>query len=682
MLRKIRFANLAVPDRTEVAYATVPFKQGEWGGRALAVLDKDGNLVSDAWVYPFGKRYRDGTHRYGMLLARVTVGGRDSENNVTMLSVTDTVTPGLEPQFKFGAGLTQTTPFSLHLAVVKEGATSVINFTNWRSVESNGMRLMVESLGRVGDFVAKLRLYIYNDQNLIKWELDVTGSNPDTTERIHGFDEIHFLVRGDQQLLHVRGANGRGAEMITPYKHFKLMRGSQGFFGDGQRQCYYGELITYVPGDLESAYSAAAAVAFEMYGMSQDWVEAGEAFGANGVVPETPVPVPGNGLAALSKRYVPVWNLMNRSAGNPWDDYPDGLTKTPGQTGGQFDFGVMKGWDVLHSGFGELVEPYRFLATEDAKRPGHYLESNGSPVTHKNHPRWVVWNMVTHWHFSVSPDRLGKTDPNAPYATNGWVGKDWQHFSSNLLYVAALLTGSHQLRDIMNVEVEGFLAGHTVPSEFPGWSTNARGEARGFGRPHLALLHHDTILDRPEILDKMIDRFNQVVKNQWTGANNAPVQPWYLTNDPRVFTNGQTAWVPWNNHLGWIGLYMLWLASVDRPEYLDIQEVLVGLGQTIVNWGWRVDSEGVATPGHGVKWLKGGAPITPAQFFDPNYWLPATSFNEWMAAVSLFAKDSGLFDASTRARAQQIWHHIEGIRLRNYNPAVKPYDTFGEWTAI
>lgn len=680
MLRTIRFANSAAQDRTEVSYATIPFKQGEWDGiTPLAVLDSAGNLVQDALVYPFGKKYTDGTYRYGALLARISVGGL----NEVILKVTNSGISS-KPQFKFSQDLIQSDPFSLHLAVVKGKTTSYIHFgQQWSVVAFNSMRVIIESIGRAGDFVAKMRLYIFNDQNLIKWELDITGSNPDTIDRIYTFDEIHFLIRGNDHVMNLRGAAGRGVEIIDPFRHFKLMKGSQGYFGDGQRQSYYGELITLTPNNLEASYSAAAASAFEMFGMCQDWVECGEAFGANGVVPETPIPIPSRGLNAVAKKYVSAWQFLNRSDGNPWDDYPDGLSKTPGQTGSQLDFGIMKGWDVLHSGYGELIEIYRFLATEDAKRPGHYLERDGSPVTHLNHPRWVTWDGVTHWNFAVSPDRLGKTDPSTPYATNGWMGKDWQHFSSNMLYLAALLTGSLQLLEQQENEVEIFLAGHTVESEFPGWATNARGEARGFGRPHLAMLHHDTILDRSDILTKMLDRFNQSIKNQWTGATNSPVQPWYLTNDPRVFANGQTAWVPWNNHLGWIGIIALWKAARGTEEFRDIEKMLIDWGQTIINWGWRINQDGTVNLGHGVKWLSGGQPITEAQFNDPNYWLPVQAFNEeWGLVVCKFAIGTSLFDSATTARAKQIFDEMTRRRLVGYNALNDPYDTFGEWTAI
>lgn len=672
MNKNARFPNLAQEDRTEVGYATIPFKSGEWNGKPLEIVDESGVPVSDAWIYPFGAKYDDGTYRYGALMSRLDIPGL-SERALTVRNATSPLT---EPTFRYSEGLISSSGFQIFVAITKNSNVNSTGFSKWESLEDNGMRKVIRSRSRIGHFVAVLTLYIYNNQDLMKWELDVVGSDPLTTDRIYDFDELHLLIMGDDHYLNVRGAARRGITVISPFKHFRLMKRSDGIFGDGQKQSWYGELVT-VSKSAQVAYSAAAALAFPLWGMSKDWVRDGEAYGALGVVPDTPVPLPKGGHQAVISKYVNVWKYIN-SQGAPWDDYPEGLTKAPGQTGSQFDFGIFKGWDILHTGMAELVEVYRFLATEEAKRPGHYLEENGEQVTSANHPRWVTWNGVTHWHFGVSPDRLGKTDPNAPYNTNGWNGKDWQHMSSNLLYIASLLTGSYQLRDEQQHEVEFFLAGHTLPSQFPGWSTNGRGEPRAFGRTHLALLHHWTVLDRQDIIDKMMDRFKQVVKNAWQGSVTNPVQVFNITTDPRVFPNKQQAWVPWNEHFGWIGIAALYRITQDK----EVKQMMVDWGDTIINWGWRIETNGSATPGHGVKWLPGGAAITPQQFFNPDYWLPANSFNEWMAAVTVFAKDCNLFNAPTRARAQQIYDYISGVRMRNYNPVTKPFDTFGEWTAI
>lgn len=667
-----RFPNSADQDRTEIGYATIPFKSGEWDGTPLEVVDSDGVLIKDAWVYPFGKKYPDNTHRYGALMTRLSIPGKSEQ----VVTVRDASNPITEPVFRYSQGLGKSSGFRLFLATTKDSQVTSTGFSDWTTIEDNGMRRVFQSVSRIGHFVANVKLYVYNDQDLIKWELDVTGSDPSTTIRTYDFDELHFLILGDDHLLNIRGAARRGVHTLKANKHFRLMKSQDGPFGDGQKQSWYGELIT-LAGNAESTYSAAAALAFPFHGMSQDWVEAGEAFGALGVVPETPVVIPNGGFQAIANKYVSVWNYMNQK-GTPWEDYPEGLTKTPGQTGNQLDFGILKGWDILYTGMAELVEIYRFLATEDAKRPGHYLEMDGTQVTHANHPKWVTWSGVTHWHFNVSKDRLGKTDPNAIMNSNGWVGKDWEHMSSNLLYIASLLTGSYQLRDEQNHEVEYYLAGHTVPSEFPGWSTNSRGEPRGFGRTHLALLHHDTILDREDILNKAMDRFEQVIRFAWTGASNNPVQPWSLTNDPRVFPNRQTAWVPWNNQLGWIGIVALWRATQDP----NVQQVMVDWGKTIINWGFRINANGSVDLGHGCKWLPGGVSITTAQFNDPNFWIPTSQFShEWGLAVCKFAKDSDLFDAVTKARAQQIFDEVHRRRMASYNPA-EPFDSFGEWTAL
>src|SRR5690606_32042777 len=128
-------------------------------------------------------------------------------------------------------------------------------------------------------------------------------------------------------------------------------------------------------------------------------------------------------------------------AGDPWDDYALGVTKTPGQTGGQRDFGCIEGAEVLSMAAAELLDAYYFMATEETKRPCHFYEADASLVRSRNHPRWVVWSGRTHYSTSVSNDRLGKTDPDWGATYHGWHGKDLEHHSSNLLSMAALLCG-------------------------------------------------------------------------------------------------------------------------------------------------------------------------------------------------------------------------------------------------
>jgi len=677
MEKKARFPNLSSVDREEVGYATIPFKKGEWKGEPLLVRDEDEKVIKNSWIFPFGAKYDDDTHRYGALLTKLYVPSRKDK----IVYVVDTKEPVKEPVFKYAKGVTNFMDSSMNMIINIGDSVHKASFNEWVMRENNGMRKVFESVSRVGssNFVADLKTYLCSDQDVVRFELKVTGSNPDNADRTYEFSSIHLFLSG-RGLLNIRGHERRGVEVIKPLKHFKLMDGVHGPFGDGQSQTWYGEL--YLPNNEPDAVrNAIAASEFPFWGMSMDWVECGEAFGALGVVPEPPIELPDDGFTAVARRYVETWKYMNNK-GSPWDDYPLGLTKTPNQTGGQKDFALIIGWDVLWTGMAELLESYRFLATEESKRPGHYKESNGLPVTHMAHPDWVTVDSITHYDTNVSRDRLGKTDSYAPYMTNGWKGKDWQHFSSNLLYMTALLTGSYELRDEQEWEVELYLAGHTLPSDKPGWSTNGRGEARGFGRTHLSMCNHWTILDRPDLIERMHMRFMEVVKPTWEGAKRSPVKNWHHVNDIRVIPNTE-AWVPWNECLGFPGMVALYNLTKDD----DVKQHLIDWGTSLIKYAWRIkrdDKDNIIQLdiGGGIKWYDSGRPITSSQYWDKRYFRIGVNMNGWSHQVPKFIMDSDWYDTDIRTLAEEIYTKFSKDRLKTYDPIKDPFDEWGQWTAI
>jgi len=107
-----------------------------------------------------------------------------------------------------------------------------------------------------------------------------------------------------------------------------------------------------------------------------------------------------------------------------------GISKTPGQTGNQEDFAATKGTLVLY-GYPRHLMRMRYSVQADLLRGVHHYESTGKPISLADHPNWVTWSCITHYHSGVSPDRLGKESPQEP--ANGWRGYDDQHRSQNNL---------------------------------------------------------------------------------------------------------------------------------------------------------------------------------------------------------------------------------------------------------
>ena len=672
--KSVRFSNQSAEPREEVGFSTIPFKKGEWSGEPIKAVDGNGNQIADAWVYPLGRPYSDGSYRFGELLAKVQVEGSEQE----VISLEPNLNSATEPQFVYSPELVNPTNIIQYgLMIDTSNGSMSTNFSTWDVVEDRGMRKVFSSTQRLGDFVAKLRLYIFNNQNLMKWELDLTASNPNTVERTHTLTKVTFGIVGNGRFMNIRNAARRNVRIINAYQTFELIGPEDGVFGDGQKQTWYGEILT-ASSEPDKNVSQISAANSPLWGVSLDWADADEAFGALGVVPEPPADfLPARGLYTLIDEYSEWLSYLN-NRGDVWQDYPLGLTKTPSQTGHQEDFAILKGWDVLWSGAAELVDFYQFLAGEDAKRPGHYLEADGSPVRSADHPLWVSFNGETHFHFGVSRDRLGKTDSSKRSITEGWRSKDWQHWSSNLLFVGALLTGSYQLRDEMNNEAELYLAGFTLPSQL-NVTTSKRLTPRAFGRTHLAMFHMNTILNREDIVERAMDRFREVIRDDWLGATRAPVKNWFKFNDARLFENRQDSWAPWNECLGWYGMVALWRETQD-PQ---VQQLMVEWGETLIKYGWRVNPENnLAEVGYAVKWNDDGSAVPDEQLFNTDFWRPSgRGIARWSAGVPTFIKDSDLFGPAIRLKAQEIFDLLEAERLRGYSEE-RPFDDFGNWTAI
>src|SRR5690606_22706913 len=140
--------------------------------------------------------------------------------------------------------------------------------------------------------------------------------------------------------------------------------------------------------------------------------------------------------------------------------------------------------------------------------------------------------------------------------------------------MAALLCGSYLLFDEIDSEIELYLAGHTLPSQFPGWSTNGKMPARGFGRPHHAMVNHLMLTARTDLRQRILDRIHQCIAPQWDGATRSPVKNWYHIRDDRVLGSTVDAWVPWNESLGFVGMVAIYNATGDQT-----------VRQIMVDWG-------------------------------------------------------------------------------------------------
>lgn len=452
------------------------------------------------------------------------------------------------------------------------------------------------------------------------------------------------------------------------------------YFGDGQRQTWYGEAMPRLDfNDMSQVANAISAIEYVVYGMSPDW-SAKNAFASLNAVQQPENPNVQSHWTQLIAQFHEFSSFINTN-GNPWDDYPLGLTKTPGQTGDQSDFGCVEAGAIAYMGAAELLDMIYFLATEEAKRPGHYYEMDGSEVRSANHPNWVVWGQETHWHTGVSPDRLGKTGPNLGSDTHGWHGKDLEHHSSNLLSLAALMTGSYLLLDECDHEMEAYLAGHTLPSMKPGWSTNDKFPPRAFGRTHHAICNHYLLMPRQDVRTRMIARFNQCVLPQWDGATRSPVKNWNHMRDDRVLGSTVDAWVPWNESLGFVGAVALYNTTREPA----VRNMLAQWGNTILNYGWHADYDGSTlvslSLGGGVRWYEDGRALEEAEYHDPSKYIPAgAGLILWgVQVLEVIRNNPGVFGQENANKAAL---YAQFMRQQYAIQPNVPFSEFGQWLAI
>lgn len=665
----VRFPNLADTPRIEVAYAALPFTEGEWNGSTPLMLLDDANRPVDACIEAFGARWPDGSVRYGKLLARVSLAAGQTKT----YRVTDGQSPHQQP-FEFHPAVIASTNGAINFVIKKDGIWHAVAFgSNLIIIEDTRLRRVFRSRLRIGDFVVDLKLYVASRQQMIKFELCVTGSNPANVDFTYPFDEMRLMVDGANTYINIRGLQRRGVKVVTLYKDYKLLSGPD-YLGDGQKQCWYGEIMPSLNTvDSSQMANALAANQHALYGMSTDWT-AKQVYASLGAT-QTPEAV---SVSAQWQQMINQYNQYSafmRNNGDPWDDYPLGLTKTPGQTGSVEDFGCLEGGGIIHLGAAELLDMVLFMASEESKRPVHFYETNATEFKAINHPSMVSWNGRPHWDRNVSPDKLGKTNPDFGGYSRGWVGKDWEHFSSNILSLGVLMTGSYMLLDEVHNEIELYLSGHTLPSVKPGWSTNQRFAARGFGRTHHMMCNHYLITNRQDLLTRMIARFRESVMPFWDGATRSPVKNWAHLRDNRVLGDTIDAWVPWNESLGFVGAVALYNVT-HLPE---VKALLVAWGDTIVKYGWRPTVvDGVMNYvgiGQGVEWFNDGHALTEGDYWNGRSFIDASDLKTWGLPVLKVAGDNpALFTHSALAR--------QYLQILSRGVATIAFPESGQWKAI
>lgn len=672
---QVTFVNRSGLRRQEWGLVTIPFPQGVWtSGKSFRAA---GGLPSE--VRHFGATWPDGSIRQAQFAVKLDLAPL-SENVVTFEEGPEA--PGvfqLSPWVR--AGLQN---FDLHFEVGVPNVGICYSRLKTARLELDGQARKVAYLcGDVPgtDLVFDIWLTFFQDQDNVGIETRITSSNPASQNWHQDVDFVTLYCTGAQPWL--RGAARRGAtygpSSANGPNAVRLLGPT--FFFDGQAQEWWGELFflhptTYNADELRRLETAISAASEPLYGCADGWKTTG-AYGPFGRLGDLPPWITDSARALTLARRRAYLNYAAQ-VGDPWDDLPLGLLAAASNAGDQPDFGVGKLQDIYWSGLPDGIEEARLNAGEEACRPVHHRELDGSPVRVANHPNWTAWNGRTHFSTTISPDRLGKPWPEPWPDAHGWTGRDNQHWSSLTLANTYLLTGSWALKMELEHEVELYLASQTVPSQKPGWSTNILDTPRAVGRTLLSMSWNFICTGRTDLRDRVAARLREVLVPQWVGGGvTGPVRPVTIaTPDPRILP--VEYWTPWEDSLAITGLEAAYRLTGEQAA----RNVAVLCAKNIITYGWKITPQEVII-GTGIGWKPNGAPLSTLEYADPNWvlWSYGTGFSLWALPSTKLARDFAtvMQDTDMLTRANAILTSLANARAI---PKEGGFDKYVDWDCL
>lgn len=675
----VRFVNFAPVRRHEWGLATVPFPPGTWtAGKQFAVRGVPSELR------PFGARWPDGSVRYAQLAVLT-----DLAPNQERLYTVEEVAPNL-PAFQLSPWVqSRSSTFDVTIAVgLSGGIVKQVGLRPIAVVADTPARKTIHYRDRIPDtqLVYDLWITFFSGQDNARFELRLTSSMIGDPEWSQPVDWVVLapraaipIVRGRIRQRLIGPAFDPGG--LNPV----LLLGPTSFF-DGQANEWFGDLLFFdkdvsVPDPQRRIDTMVAVLLDAFWGVAENWPESG-AWGPFGYLPDPPPWITDGGRAAAiqSRTDFLQWYYVN---GEMWEDRPLALREYPAVTGTQHDFGVGKFVDVFVSAMPHRIEEVRYTAGEEAYRPVHHREPDGSMLRAVNHPNWVARSGRTHWSSSVSQDRLGKppNQPNLREVAHGWFGKDHEHWSSLVLSSAYLLTGSHSLHMELDNDAELFLASHLVESIAPGSPANSINNGRALGRVMLTMAWNYLLTDRADVAQRMQQRVDESVVQQHYGLiHGGVVLPLHvIPPDPRIIASGDQ-WVPWQEAQAVLGLEAT--ARVTGSTTAHLMGYLIA--RNLILHGWRVDFEN-SMVAYAVRYLPGGAAIPPHLMTSPEYYAwPSSprSFNVWSLPSTCLALQYArqYNDTELLGRAQTIEYYTR--LLREWPRTGAQWDPFTDWDCI
>ncbi|MFM1873691.1 MAG: hypothetical protein RL398_3113 [Planctomycetota bacterium] len=656
--------NLAPFARREVVAVAVPFAQG--AVQSLPALHVDG--CPTAWE-PFGARWPDGSLRVALCLFEAEIEPL-RELRVALRDGAGPALPDGDVPMPTG---------KIEFVAKRGGKAFRVEPQRVADLERNPLRRVELRRARLPELglVCELHVRAGRGQPHAYVELATFFSDPTTAAMQVDLDELAVETDGVALFCHHAARLAVRQSLLPNGSRAELLRGTS--LGDGQGLRRVGALCPPLAADGSLRDDTLKAASLAPLLGAADWRASG-AFGAFGVVPEPPPWLAGDRLrahlAARHRAYVEA-----PPVDDPFAQGPLGLAKFAGQTGDQFDFGVVKLSAVAASGLPSMLFEAEASVLQEACRPVHFYEADGSPVDPAKRPDWIVWSGRTHWHGEVSKDRLGKPAEPPKFEAHGWTGKDRQHWSSNHLGAFALLTGSHWARAELANEARLYLAGQTVD---PAKSTSGPGAPRGAGRTLHAATWAYLATGDGRLLERMQQRLDRVHLPGWPTRELASdrVRPFAVNKpDPRMLDGKNAYWNPWQDAIAATGFAAAYRITGNAAA----RELAEGLAQNVVRHGWRVDERCMVALA--MRWHD-GEPIPAAAFGDRGevQWPDSSGFAEWaLPAVEIArvaAEAAG--DTALAARAEEIQRRVRSNRRQPpfRAPEFGGYDRQAEWDAV
>lgn len=667
--RRITVQNLSPFSCREWVSAVVPFGKGEVQG----LPDLRAGEVPTVWQ-PFGARWDDGSLRQALCLFPVEMN-RLSELRLPLKKGNDKPLPAdqqIHDPIRLGSAR-----LFLEVTLDQKTLTSFPVFV--RHLESNAARRVslyrcrVDKTGLVFEVIVTTCL----GQAHCYLSLGLFFSDPGSTRLQLPVKRVVVRSKGMRLVLRHARQLGVKNELVEGGSKVTLLRNA--ILGDAQGIRRVGVLTPMVVNIRDLAGQTLQAAALGPILASIPWADS-HAYGPFGYVPKPPPWMAGSltrrAMAGRHARFVQSISQV----GDPFKRFEFQLAKNPSQTGKQDDFGIVKLSAVASTGLPSFLLEVERSVLQEACRPCHYFEADGSPLQIANHKKLVLWSGRPHWNCDVSPDRLGKVCPQPKYFKNGWRAKDRQHWSSNYLCGYYLLTGCAWARREIENEVQLFLGSQTLAE---GIATTGSGAPRAVGRMLMLGCWLYQCTGDEALLVRMKRRMQRSYLPCWAGRDFGPdaVRPMAIKKpDGRMLEGKASYWNPWQESLAAVGLFALYRTTGDKSA----GHMADTIATMTLRHGWQVGPAG-ARVGYVMRWNDDHSPLTERQKLASH-----KHVCKWagggITAWSIGAVEVARYFALARQEQELINKADQILRVVRLRGSRRPrdgwWDDFREWDAV